>query len=337
MLAKIAPGTNDFHSLARYLLQGKSGKPDPKRVAWIFTRNLPTDDPMLAATYMAATAERSIRARKAAYHLMIGWHARENPSPEVMREIARATLELAGLSEHQALVMGHGDKPNPHLHILLNRVHPDSGRAWKPNHDFVRFERIMRRLAEAHGFEHVPSHRFNREQTDTFSKKPDTPATYAARRGAATNRPQWSRNGARLFGEELSEYLGPDATCGDLEEALAEHGLRLERKGKGFVVGDDISYTKLSRLELAPDVEARLLARALILPPPHRKDVPGRPLVDGVDIVRALAMWGLADREDVIDAIEEEVTRREEARAGRRHLPRKKIPYPWRRPGPQER
>ncbi|MBS0235556.1 MAG: relaxase/mobilization nuclease domain-containing protein [Proteobacteria bacterium] len=330
MLAKIAPITNDFRGLARYLVHGKTGKPDPKRVAWTFTQNLPTDDPELAALYMAATAELSTRVRKPAYHLMIGWHAREKPTPEVMKELARATLELAGLAEHEALVMGHGDKPNPHLHILVNRIHPETGRAWKTGHDFVRFEKIMQKLAEDYGFEYVPSHTFNREQTEALPMKPDTLATYAARRGAATNRPQWSRTRARLFGEELSEWLTPDATCQDLDDALAEHGLRLEPKGKGFVVGDDISYTKLSRLGLAADLEARLLARTVLLSAFRPKSSAQRQLVDSIDILRALESWGLVDREDVTKAIEEEVARRHvvSGLAGKTS-PRRKSSSPW--------
>lgn len=193
MLAKVAPPSNDFHALARYLVRGKSANPNPKRVAWLFTHNLPTDDPLLAAKYMEATAQLSARTRKAVYHLMIAWHAKERPTPEVMQDVARKTLQLAGLEEHQALVMGHGDRPHPHLHILLNRVHPGTGRAWKTSQDYAQFDRIMRYLADAHGFTCVPSHTFNPELTDTLPRLPDSPATYAGRRGAQTLRPQWSK------------------------------------------------------------------------------------------------------------------------------------------------
>ncbi len=149
MLAKVAPPTNDFPALARYLAHGKSGAPhDPRRVAWVMAHNLPTDDPELAAKYMAATAQLSARTKKAAYHLMIAWHAAEQPNPDIMQSIALQTLELAGLAEHQALIMGHGDKPHPYLHILLNRVHPDTGRAWKTSQDFARFDTIMKALAD---------------------------------------------------------------------------------------------------------------------------------------------------------------------------------------------
>lgn len=55
---------------------------------------------------------------------MIAWPPDERPLPEMMQEIARKTLELAGLGEHQALIVGHGDAEHRHLHAMINRVHP---------------------------------------------------------------------------------------------------------------------------------------------------------------------------------------------------------------------
>jgi len=251
VLAKIAPPTNDFHPLARYLVRGKPGtSPHPDRVAWVATQNLPTDDPELAARYMSATAAASQRVRRAAYHLMVAWHESERPLPAQMQEIARQTLALAGLAEHQALIMGHGDKPHPHLHILLNRVHPASGKAWSTAHDYRRFDEIMRQLSEDHGFRYIPAHMFNPELTDDRPTKPKSRATYAGMRGTRTQRLQWSRAGARQFGAEISQDLSKTPTEEELAEIIAKHGLKLERKGQGFIVGNDASYTKVSRLGL---------------------------------------------------------------------------------------
>lgn len=91
-------------------MEGRQRPPHPDRVAWTVVENLPTDDPLLAAHYMTATAEQSKRCRNACYHTIIAWAKEETPSPEVMQDVARKTLELAGLGEHQALIMGHGDK-----------------------------------------------------------------------------------------------------------------------------------------------------------------------------------------------------------------------------------
>ncbi len=304
MLAKIAPSSNDFHTLARYLVDGKPGTtPHPQRVAWVFAQNLPTDEPDLAATYMTATAARSKRTRRAAYHLMIAWHERELPTPEAMHAVARETLEMAGLGEHQALIMGHGDKPHPHLHILLNRVHPETGRAWRTAHDFARFDRIMQALSESHGFAYVPSHAFNPELTDGLPTKPDSPATYAAKRGASTKRLQWSKAGARAYGEALSEDLDQASTWEDVEAALAESGLALEKKGKGYVVGNAASYAKLSDLRL--EATAKLMSRERS--PLHAVRAAGRSIlsVDEIDILRFLAVYGLADRKDISLAVEQ--------------------------------
>ncbi len=310
MLAKVAPPSNDFHALARYLVRGKSGKPDPKRVAWLFTQNLPTDDPMLAAKYMEATANLSARTRKAAYHLMIAWHADERPTPEAMQDVARQTLHLAGLAEHQALVMGHGDKSHPHLHILVNRVHPDTGRAWKTSQDFARFDRIMRELADAHGFAFVPAHTFNPEVTDTLPKLPNSPATYAGKRGAPTLRPQWSKAHARTTGERLSESLGMDATADDVLNALEQNGLALEAKGSGHVVGNADGYAKLSSLNLTASAKRLALTVGDVtsrlhncLPTRHHT----RSVfdVDAVDIARAFHAIGLLTKDDVRRTIED--------------------------------
>lgn len=312
MLAKIAPGANDFHAIARYLVRGKSGTPHPDRVAWTLSQNLPTDDPELAATYMAATASASPRTKNAAYHMMIAWHERERPSAELMQTIARQTLDLAGLAEHQALIMGHGDKPHRHLHILLNRVHPDTGRAWKTSHDFARFDRIMQQLAAEHGCEYTPAHAYNPDLTESMPKKPNSSATYAAKHGAPTTRLQWSKASARKFGEALSEELTPGSTWDDIEMALADHGLTLESKGKGLVAGNGGSYVKVSSLGLTVTAKGR--ARQLV--PAYKPHHQTLFTVDEIDIVRALMTLGITDRDDLRNAIQNKKLDRARRRAG---------------------
>ena len=316
MLAKIAPSTNDFHALARYLVNGKGqGTTNPNRVAWTLGHNLPDDDPELAAKIMSATADDSPRTKKAAYHVMIAWHAREKPTPEVMQDIARQTLELSGLGEHQALVMGHGDRPHKHLHMMINRVHPDTGRAWKTSHDFAKFDRVMQQLSDAHGFAYVPAHTFNPELTDELPKKPNSRATYAAKRGANTNRTQWSKHVSRQFGERLAEELDASSTWEDLMALLEESDLAIEEKGQGLVVCNGDSYTKLSSLRL--NKTAKGFGKRYV-PPVRRTRREAEPqarsifAVDGVDMTRALVSAGLAERQAVRDAVNDAITAREE-------------------------
>jgi hypothetical protein len=259
MLANIEPTHNDFHALASYLVHGRDRPPHPDRVVWVLAQNLSTDDPIRAAKLMTATAELSRRCRNACYHVSINWHPDEQPSPDIMQEIARRTLAMAGLGEHQALAMGHGDKPHKHLHLMINRVHPETGRAWSTAHDYRRFDRIMRQLSEEYGFRAVPGHAFEPELTDELAKAPNSNATWAARRGANTARTQWSRAASRDFGRAASDYLGRHLLFEDLTAFVAEHGLHLQPKGQGHIIGNAATYTKLSALALTTDARTALL------------------------------------------------------------------------------
>ncbi len=292
MLAQLEAPTNDFMALASYLIHGKERPTNPKRVAWTLAHNLHTTDPILAAHYMTATAELSRRCKNACYHAMIAWHPDERPSPEMMQEIAQKTLHLADLGDHQALIMGHGDKAHAHLHMMINRVHPTTGRAWSTSHDYRRFDRIMKLLSEDYGFQYVPAHSFNPELTDELPKQPNSNATYAAQRGADTGRRQWSRSSARALGKRVSERLDRNASWDDMEFAMAEEGLEIQPKGKGLIVGNSKGYAKFSALGLKGSAQSRsrrLSAKQATRRPPTRSE-PGRTIwtVDAIDIAKAI-------------------------------------------------
>jgi hypothetical protein len=305
MLVELEKPTNDFFALARYLVHGDTRPTPPERVAWIITQNLATRDPELAAKIMSATAALSKRCARACLHTIIAWHPDEQPTAEIMQEIALRTLSLAGLAEHQAFVIGHGDKAHPHLHMMINRVHPETGRAWSDAHSHRRFDAIMRELSETYGFRNVPAHSFNPDLTEDLPKQPSSPATYAARRGATTTRPQWSRRQADVFSRRISERLDAASTWEDLVQLFADEGLALEDKGKGHVVGNAASYAKLSALGLQRTAKGFQRRRQ----PAHRAS-PTRPVIDEVDIARGLAMFGLVDRAVVRQVIEDAQGRR---------------------------
>ncbi len=309
MLAQLEKPTNDFHALASYLIHGNAQPTPASRVAWTISQNLPTDDPMLAAHFMSATAELSRRCKNACYHAMIAWHPDERPSAEMMQEIARRTLGLAELGEHQALIMGHGDKAHAHLHMMINRVHPETGRAWSTSHDYRRFDRIMKQLSDEYGFRYVPAHAFEPEMTDDMDKGPDSAARYAAKRGAHTCRTQWSRATARRIGTGISEELDHAASWDDVEYALARDGLTLEAKGQGLVAGNGAGYVKFSALALSSSAKAlerrfgtAYAAAKATRRPPTRRPAGRRSIwtVDAIDIARVLG-----DRDDVRDAVQD--------------------------------
>jgi len=111
-----------------------------ERVAWTQCLNLMTDCVHKAWKRMAYTAKHQEHLKQASGQRMTGakmqkpvfsyslsWHPEQNPSPQSMMDAVMETLQILGLAEHQAIVAAHQDEPHPHVHIIVNAVHPLTG------------------------------------------------------------------------------------------------------------------------------------------------------------------------------------------------------------------
>jgi hypothetical protein len=61
-------------------------------------------------------------------HDVISWDKDERPNLADMESASRSYLAAIGLSEHQALMVGHDHNGKRHVHIIANAVHPVTGR-----------------------------------------------------------------------------------------------------------------------------------------------------------------------------------------------------------------
>lgn len=144
-----------FRALAAYLANGQSGE-EQDRVAWTASRNLPTSDPELAATFMRATAGQSDRIQKPVYHVALSFDPNDPVDRANMERVADRVLERLGLAEHQALIVAHRDRAHAHLHLLVNRVHPENGKAWERWKDQPVIQQVLREEERALGLREVP-------------------------------------------------------------------------------------------------------------------------------------------------------------------------------------
>jgi hypothetical protein len=147
MVPAITDSGRSFKGAALYYLHDKR-QPDEAerltadRVGWTQTVNLATDDPELALRIMAYTAMMQGQLKAAAGTKATGrklttpvlayslaWHPDERPTKEQKLDAARDSLKALGLEEHQAVILEHTDEPHAHVHIVVNRVHPETGKA----------------------------------------------------------------------------------------------------------------------------------------------------------------------------------------------------------------
>ena len=159
MIPKINSLGRSFAGAAAYCLHD-SPTPDDRspetseRVAWADTRNLATFRPERAARLMAATAKAAPDLKRLAggspggrklakpvLHYSLSWAQDETPDRREMSRAVDGSLEVLGLEGHEALVVAHDDTRHPHVHVVANRVDPETGKAAKLGNSKLRLSR----------------------------------------------------------------------------------------------------------------------------------------------------------------------------------------------------
>jgi len=78
---------------------------------------------------------------KPVYALSLSWHPDDVPSPAHMLETARDVLKTLGFEQHQAVIVQHTEKRHAHVHIVVNLIHPETGRMAKLHYDERKLDR----------------------------------------------------------------------------------------------------------------------------------------------------------------------------------------------------
>lgn len=181
---------HSFAGLTDYLTHDKDRQDTSERVAWTHCHNLATQDPEKARRVMAATAMSQADLKREAgikntgrksnahvLHYVLSWSVEEHGqvSREEMMSAALSSLSYIGATEgeklgrnrvakrtqyadeHQALIVCHDDGPgtNPHVHLMVNRVHPQHGVFVSDSKDYDRLSRWALEYRKAQGKEHL--------------------------------------------------------------------------------------------------------------------------------------------------------------------------------------
>jgi hypothetical protein len=131
---------SSFKGLSQYLTHDPKSNTD-ERVAWTHTHNLANDHVPSAVDEMYWTArnaellkqEAGVRAggrvtEDPLKNVSLNWSPEEKPTPEHMLATAEKFLTHMNWQDHQTLMVSHNDKPHAHVHLMINVVHPETGR-----------------------------------------------------------------------------------------------------------------------------------------------------------------------------------------------------------------
>ena len=199
MVAKVHAGGASFAGVAKYCLHDardrfEGGQPETaERVEWAETRNL-ASRPERAAGQMAATANAAPELKRLAgisgagrklekpvLHYTLAWPKDERPDRAEMRWAADQTLKALGLERHQALIVAHNDKAHPHVHVIANRVDPETGKAANLRGDRLKLSRWAERWERERGQVKCPERARNNAERGKGTFTRDRKSLHTAR------------------------------------------------------------------------------------------------------------------------------------------------------------
>ncbi len=103
------------------------GQHTAARVEWVHVENAAgIEDERAAIGLMIDTARQSKRCEKPVYAFSLGWHPEQRPERAEMIEAGREALKVLGMQNHQAVFVAHNDTAHKHVHVIVNRVHPET-------------------------------------------------------------------------------------------------------------------------------------------------------------------------------------------------------------------
>jgi len=252
---------DSFRLSARYMA-GLTAGHSPERVEWSFTLNLYTDTPDAAAAMMSATAARNTRCQAPIYHFVISFDPKDAEkgkiNAEKMQEIAHDVIKRMGLSQYQGLVYAHNDEPHPHMHFLINRIHPVTAKALSRHDDGRRLTEVCREIARERGLNIPRDRNKEREQAknrprdermrvDDFDLPTEGEYWKAKKDGREVDQP-FTKERILEIRQELRPLFLKSRSWNELDATLMHKGYFLLPKGQGLIITDGIGYLKLSDL-----------------------------------------------------------------------------------------
>ncbi|MDE4063866.1 relaxase/mobilization nuclease domain-containing protein [Phaeobacter gallaeciensis] len=137
-----------FKELVLNLFEGDTEKLSAHRPVWSEVRNIPIKDARVVAGCMQATTSLSILVKRPVYHLCISWPEEAQLQKEEQINVADTLTSDLGLSEHQCLIVSHTGGARPHIHIVVNTVHPDTGRVWNSWRDVYQILESLQKIED---------------------------------------------------------------------------------------------------------------------------------------------------------------------------------------------
>lgn len=248
MIVKHVPmrsrGKSDFAGLANYITDAQS---KDHRLAAVQVTNCAAATLGPAIWEILATQHLNTRAKgDKTYHLIVSFAAGERPAAEVLQEIEARMCSSLGYAEHQRISVVHDDTDNLHIHIAINKIHPERLTLHEPFKSYRTLAEVAVELEKEYRLQAV-NHASRRTQAEGRAADMERHAGIESLVG-------WIRR-------ECLDDLTAAQTWQELHQILRDNDLELRPRANGFVIeagdGTQVKASTVDRGLSKPSLEAR--------------------------------------------------------------------------------
>lgn len=150
MIAKLSKGAG-FRGVLSYV--EKNGKGE------LIGGSMSGQTPRELAAEFGQIRSQNQNCSRPVWHCSLSAPEGEKLSNEKWREIAADHMKNMNLDDHQYVVFRHSDTKHDHIHIVANRINPQTLRVASDKHDFKKLQQSMRQIEKNHGLQITASGR----------------------------------------------------------------------------------------------------------------------------------------------------------------------------------
>ena len=203
------------------------------------------DDPRIAAKCFEIQSQLNPRVSKPVGHIAISFKPEDKPrlTNEFMVQIAKEYMEKMGIKDTQYVIVRHHNTPNPHCHLIFNRV-DNNGRRISDSNWLKRNVRVCKELKQKYGLTFGEG----KSQTRTERLRPNERTRYEMAndvKSALKDSHSW-----KDFSNNLKAY-GINAQIKFRSGTQIPQGISFTRDGttfKGSSLDRNLSFSKIDKV-----------------------------------------------------------------------------------------
>ena len=204
----------------RYIHQAEKG------ITPIHTGNLTllTDSYECQREEFALIASMAKKSTTPVMHFILSWHEEEMPTAEQADEAVRIFCRELGVEDYAVVYAMHDNTRNRHLHIAVNRAHPDTGKVLDIHRSVEKAHRALAYIERAQGWQKEANAIFDFDETgQLFRTDRDEHGKYV-RKVEEQERPKKSpgaQNFERRTGQRSAEQIAADDLARLVKSAMS--------------------------------------------------------------------------------------------------------------------